>query len=128
MHTHAQEHTGRSQVWIWKFPLRLCHVASMSPLKCTNWAPLETSEIILLSSHFSFLAKHSLNMHHQICGKSALPTPLGCTRGGIVSVQKHTPVTPLHSWTHQPTHLRDFPGGPVVKTPRSQCRGPGFDP
>ena len=22
----------------------------------------------------------------------------------------------------------DFPGGPVVKTPRSQCRGPGFDP
>ena len=23
---------------------------------------------------------------------------------------------------------RDFPGGPVVKTPNSQCRGPGFDP
>ena len=23
---------------------------------------------------------------------------------------------------------RDFPGGPVVKTPCSQCRGPGFDP
>ena len=22
----------------------------------------------------------------------------------------------------------DFPGGPVVKTPRSQCRGPGFNP
>ena len=22
----------------------------------------------------------------------------------------------------------DFPGGPVVKTPYSQCRGPGFDP
>ena len=22
----------------------------------------------------------------------------------------------------------DFPGGAVVKTPRSQCRGPGFDP
>ena len=22
----------------------------------------------------------------------------------------------------------DFPGGPVAKTPRSQCRGPGFDP
>ena len=21
----------------------------------------------------------------------------------------------------------DFPGGPVAKTPRSQCRGPGFD-
>ena len=22
----------------------------------------------------------------------------------------------------------DFPGGPVAKTLRSQCRGPGFDP
>ena len=22
---------------------------------------------------------------------------------------------------------RDFPGGPVVKTLRSQCRGPGFN-
>ena len=22
----------------------------------------------------------------------------------------------------------DFPGGPVAKTPHSQCRGPGFDP
>ena len=22
---------------------------------------------------------------------------------------------------------RDFPGGAVVKTPHSQCRGPGFD-
>ena len=23
---------------------------------------------------------------------------------------------------------RGFPGGPVGKTPHSQCRGPGFDP
>ena len=23
---------------------------------------------------------------------------------------------------------RDFPGGPVAKTPVSQCRGPGFSP
>ena len=22
----------------------------------------------------------------------------------------------------------DFPGGPVAKTPSSQCRGPGFNP
>ena len=25
-------------------------------------------------------------------------------------------------------YSRDFPGGPVVKTPRSQCREPGFNP
>ena len=24
--------------------------------------------------------------------------------------------------------IRDFPGGPVVKTMCSQCRGPGFNP
>ena len=24
--------------------------------------------------------------------------------------------------------IKDFPGGPMTKTPRSQCRGPGFDP
>ena len=24
--------------------------------------------------------------------------------------------------------MRDFAGGPVAKTPSSQCRGPGFDP
>ena len=26
------------------------------------------------------------------------------------------------------TVTRDFPGGAVAKTLRSQCRGPGFDP
>ena len=25
-------------------------------------------------------------------------------------------------------YLSDFPGGSVVKTPHSQCKGPGFDP
>ena len=25
-------------------------------------------------------------------------------------------------------HLWDFPDGAVVKTPHSQCRGPGFNP
>ena len=24
--------------------------------------------------------------------------------------------------------FRDFPGGPVAKTPSCQCRGPGFNP
>ena len=24
--------------------------------------------------------------------------------------------------------IQDFPGGPVVKTPCSQCRGPGLEP
>ena len=29
---------------------------------------------------------------------------------------------------HKRNQLRDFPGGPAVKTPCSQCRGPRFDP
>ena len=28
----------------------------------------------------------------------------------------------------QKKNVRDFPGGPVGKTPHSQCRGPGFGP
>ena len=39
-----------------------------------------------------------------------------------------------HMDSTAPVHLKtkfvtgDFPGGPVGKTPCSQCRGPGFDP
>ena len=29
---------------------------------------------------------------------------------------------------YQDLNERDFPGGPVAKTPSSQCKGPGFDP
>ena len=29
---------------------------------------------------------------------------------------------------HKSGRRGDFPGGPVVKTLRSQCRGPGIDP
>ena len=28
----------------------------------------------------------------------------------------------------QKGNSRDFPGGPVAKTPHSQCSGPGFNP
>ena len=30
--------------------------------------------------------------------------------------------------THIRTKIKNFPGGPVAKTPRSQYRGPRFDP
>ena len=36
--------------------------------------------------------------------------------------ERHGPLLP------QRLQKGDFPGGPVAKTPRSQCRGPGFDP
>ena len=31
-------------------------------------------------------------------------------------------------WRHRNSELRDFPGGPVVRTLSSQCRLPGFNP
>jgi len=37
----------------------------------------------------------------------------------------HVPVTQLQ---HEKHFARDFPGGPVAKTPCSQCRRPGFNP
>ena len=33
----------------------------------------------------------------------------------------------IHSFIHS-TNLRDFPGGPVVKTPCFHCKGHRFDP
>ena len=34
----------------------------------------------------------------------------------------------LEKILHNNVQTEDFPGGPVAKTPCSQCRGPGFDP
>ena len=36
--------------------------------------------------------------------------------------------TLLHFTSILKKAYRDFPGGTMVKTPRSQCRGPRFDP
>ena len=34
----------------------------------------------------------------------------------------------LGRWSLTKTQVRDFPDGPVVKTPHFHCRGRGFDP
>ena len=33
-----------------------------------------------------------------------------------------------NTWRMVTKNCRDFPGGPVVKTPHLHCRGHGFDP
>ena len=35
---------------------------------------------------------------------------------------------PIYNCIKKPNQTRDFPGGPVVKTPCFQCRGHEFDP
>ena len=36
---------------------------------------------------------------------------------------------PEREWNkHEQCNVREFPGGPVVRTLSFQCRGPGFDP
>ena len=37
-------------------------------------------------------------------------------------------ISPVRKLFTENSTGRDFPGGPAVKTLRSQCRGPGFDP
>ena len=57
-----------------------------------------------------------------------LPSPI-CLYGGLKNFY-----VPYVSWfkgnqsNHSIPQDREFPGGPVAETPRSQCRGPGFDP
>lgn len=41
---------------------------------------------------------------------------------------KHTHRKPCFSWMQKITHVLEFPGGPVVRNPRSYCRGPGWIP
>ena len=59
---------------------------------------------------------------------------------GILSKEIVTETTELLRllWTHmnsknlglkiKKANYREFPGGPVVRTPRFRCWGPGFDP
>ena len=47
--------------------------------------------------------------------------------GGRRTSKKSSFLTPLRG-PHEDTGAWDFPGGPVVKTLCSQCRGPGLDP
>ena len=40
-------------------------------------------------------------------------------------------LTVTEDWSEEQTQevtCREFPGGPVVRTPRFHCRGPGLDP
>lgn len=66
--------TGRSQVWLWNFPLgaywRFC-----SYLESTNptHPHLQALDIALPCSHFSFLVEYSQKTSHQPYGEQAAP-------------------------------------------------------
>ena len=54
---------------------------------------------------------------------------LGSQYGGESrNVNIYLTMSRLHGSHPFKTLVRDFPGGPVVKTPYSQCRGSGFNP
>ena len=64
-----------------------------------------------------FLAMHSAQVTYffcasVFCGIPAYPVPLGCG--------KHVKLT------RKKCSIREFPGGPVVRTLYSHCQGPGF--
>ena len=106
--------------------------------------------LLSLSHSFSLSFRFSLSLSLS----QSLPAPHSCFKNKSKSQPLHykTHIHPLHgknhevlrptlvSFTHsgqvaplsltilRRTQPRDFPGGPVAKTPRSQCRGPGFDP
>ena len=74
----------------------------------------DTGYILILYTH-TYICMHGKSL--QLC--ATLCDPLDCS--------------PTESSVHedslgQNTGVGDFPGGPVVKTPCSQCRGSRFDP
>ena len=50
--------------------------------------------------------------------------PKGCL-SWIHTVFSGPPGICFVMWSKKELWVQDFPGGPAVKTPRSQCRGPG---
>ena len=49
--------------------------------------------------------------------------------GNLLFQKTHSPhPTPLQKNLTKIQKSRDFPGGPMVKTPNSQCKEPGFNP
>ena len=70
-----------------------------------------------------------------VAGSSRLPGKVEGKRGGCPPRSRmqpekqgrHCALSNMSIWSKH-NYLWDFPGGPAVKTPRSQCRGPGFNP
>ena len=71
-----------------------------------------------------------LDKHHQLIGHE-FEQSLGDGEGQrslvCCSLWDHKSQTWFSDWTTNRT-VRDFPDGPVAKTPHSQCKGPRFNP
>ena len=95
---------GKLQLWVW---------TSVSP-SFRGWDGLPRTQ---------GLASHTVSATRvQVEGACS------CSRGPVTGSEgANTPAQPLRSMD-QTLHHCDFPGGPVVKTPRFHCRGLGLDP
>ena len=114
----------------------LCQFASGSlhPCLCDSVILLATGEI-LLSDSLTGTCTHRLGRHPL----SQWPRPKVCLDNpwhpeGLSGWELLNFQLVLNSWAKfyyfviYLKNLWDFPGGPVVKSPHSQCRGPGFNP
>ena len=61
-----------------------------------------------------------------LCYKAETNTPLVWCVVTIECQSNYTPIKMLKK--KKRSKVRDIPGGPVGKNPRTQCRGPAFDP
>ena len=89
------------------------------PISRWNWALLS----LAVRQQYQFWSPAQLNStdllvfslsHHLICNQSSSQHQCICGSVWIIEVRI--------KW------FRDFPSGPMVKIPHSQCRGPGFKP
>ena len=77
-----------------------------------------------------------VELHEQVAGgeaaedgrDQATQDPVVRTRNWKFILCLLDPLSPFLPTLAFKIELRDFPGGPLDKTPSSQCRGPGCDP
>ena len=96
-------------------------VNSLTGTEAAATLDLETSIFVMAIPTYT-----QLKAYFQFLIETALQTSAFWSKSMLSSISSSGPGATFLSGKE--SRVKNFPGGPVVKTPRFQCRGRGFDP